>query len=74
MQLSLFYNSKNCLQPFGRDGPGKPWEVKGDTLNETMNAFVEQPLALPGSAKKPLPQVDPIRRRKPKASVAVCTF
>ena len=60
MQHSLFYNSKICLQPFGRDGAGKLGEVKADTLNETMNVFVEQPLSSPGSAKKPWPQVDPI--------------
>ena len=43
------------LKPFGRGGAVKLWEEKDRSINQSVTeVFVEQPLSLPGSAKKNL--------------------
>ena len=43
---------KHLLQPFGRGGAEKPFEEEHLIAERMTTVFVEQPLALPGSAKK----------------------
>ena len=54
-QYSLCHDWKHHFQPFGRDGAVKIFYLKDESINQSVNElitemFVEQPLALPGSA------------------------
>ena len=59
---SLFDNLKSYLKPFGRGGVLKLWEEKDRSINQSVTeVFVEQPLSLPGSAKKNLTKIRKIK-------------
>ena len=52
----VYFMTRRAWYPFGRGGLVEDWEEKDNSPNELMNylitaVFVEQPLALPGSAK-----------------------
>ena len=52
VQHSLFYDRKIYLKTFGIGGAVKAGEEEDDSISEWMTmVFVEQPLALPESAK-----------------------